>query len=232
MNFFIPCPNDITNLNKKFSIKLKHFTLIFMSISIATVLQRNSYNSYRSKSDGIYEFPELNRPAHNKDRYYMSKDIIPILIYLNQNNVIQKDFCELLKKKYRLRAQDLFKLIDGFQDYINNISQNDIIFIRSRQLRKSNFMEKNIVLNKIAFDYSSDFLHFVENNYIKNIKLSDKRKACLIEDLKKIVNSVSNREKRNAFSFLSFDQELDFDDFPINVFEFEDDNNIELNIFN
>lgn len=119
------------------------------------------YNNYRFNTR-IEAFAELHRGPPNKDRMYMHQMLKPVVEYLERCGVSEyQDFVTIFKE-HNFKMNDIKNFIAGFKKFINsqndNLNINKIDWIKDRELSKSNFGEKNLLLNKLAFQYQKEIL--------------------------------------------------------------------------
>lgn len=163
------------------------------------------YKSYRTKNDGSYCFP-VESEQFNKDRYYMCRELKPHINFLEQNGIKNHENFLRLLHNFRFKANDIRKLIKGMTKHLNaaNADKN-IVFMKKRQLKKTNSEEKNIILNRIACEYPDDLVNFVENEFLESMEnFEKKRKNIFVDELKKLVDSVSSQRK-DMFQIQDFD---------------------------
>lgn len=194
--------------------------------------EKKRYNSYRGNAGEPYSFP-IGSEYIKKDRYYMYIDMKPNLDVLKQNGIHEyENFYNLLHKS-KLKSKNIKELIDEITKYLNaNYNNKEILFLKDRQLKKSNSEEANIVLNRIACEYPEDLINFVENKYLESLQdIERQRKKSLIENLKKLVAKISQQKTDNALFIQDFD---DCNNESWNFFDFEEsrpffENNDETN---
>lgn len=194
--------------------------------------EKKKYNSYRGNAGEPYSFP-IGSEYINKDRYYMYIDMKPNLDVLKQNGIHEYENFYNLFRKNKLKSKKIKELIDEITKYLNaNYNNKEILFLKDRQLKKSNSEEANIVLNRIACEYPEDLINFVENKYLESLQdIERQRKKSLIENLKKLVDKISQQKTDNALFIQDFD---DCNNESCNFFDFEEsrpffENNDETN---
>lgn len=108
---------------------------------------------------------EIQKLTLKKDRIYMMKMLKPTIDYLQQCGIIEyQNFIETLKK-YNFKTNDIKDFIIEFQIFINSFEKKQkvpkIDWIRHRELKKANFGEKNIILNRLSYEYPNEILYFL-----------------------------------------------------------------------
>ena len=126
-------------------------------------MTRKSYNSY--KFDNCLEsFIDNQNSSTNMDRYYMAQQIKPNATFLLKKGLTKfEDFAQLFKK-YKLKNEVIINFIKSFEHFVNaGPSDKKIYWIRTRELKKANFNEKNIILTRLVVEYYDIFLPFLSN---------------------------------------------------------------------
>ena len=111
-------------------------------------------------------FEEIQKSTSKKERIYMVKMLKPSIDYLQKCGIKEyQNFIETLKK-YNFKLNDIKDFILEFQMFINSNDQHQkmpqIDWIRHRELNKANFGEKNIILNRLSYDYPNQLLYFLQ----------------------------------------------------------------------
>ncbi|KAK8842014.1 hypothetical protein M9Y10_026229 [Tritrichomonas musculus] len=175
--------------------------------------KRKEYNSHKiGFGGGVIE--EYHNYPSLKDRVYMFDQFKPHLDYLIKNNIKEfQDFIQFFRNK-GLKAKDFVKMIKSFQKYINTKHQDQfhpIYFLKPRELEKSNFGEKNIIINRIAHEYFEDFPIFLQHFLHKKYQT--------IPNHENIIQDVKDKIKKLRSNI---DESLDFD-FSITHFSMPED---------
>lgn len=100
---------------------------------------------------------------------------------------------------YKFRAGDILNLIETFIEYKSyQNSENSIFLLKKRELKKTNAGEKNVLLNRLGLEYSSEFLSFFQNFVHLYCVFSKKAKDQLIQSIRtKIERLVEEKNKKN-----------------------------------
>ena len=114
--------------------------------------------------------------------------------YLDQHGIFEyQNFAQTLHEY--IKNDDIQKFIQSFVDYKNKTGLSDSVFmLKQRELKKTNICEKNILLNRIALEYSKEFLLFFEN-YLKLYYPFMKTKNTLVESFKSKIEKLIGMEK-------------------------------------
>lgn len=156
--------------NGKKALKMENFFLIeITSLLLMLGQKKKPYRSYKLPNN-FESFNDLSsKEAANMDRRYMNKFIKPIVDYLCGENILEyQNFTELFKK-YKLKSEDIIKFINSFEYFINSQrNQKKINWLKVREIRKSNFCEKNIIINRLVHEYHDDIYLFISNHFQLN----------------------------------------------------------------
>lgn len=107
-----------------------------------------------------------NKQEMSRDRLYMIKMLKPCFEYFDQHEITNYQNLSETLKKFGFRTDNIKNLILGFQVFINahylerNISPID--WIVSRTVKKANFEEKNIIMNRLAFEYPTELFYYTQ----------------------------------------------------------------------
>lgn len=167
---------------------------------------QKKYHSHRKSHDIDYIFEEVNNLKIKKDRYYMTKELIPMATYLKDREVQMKDFITFLKKKIKINADDIFCVISDALERIaikTNNRNNMIIFMKPRQLKKANFKEKNILINRIAHEYPEIMKDCLSSYLIRHkTNMSDLEKEDIINEFQSLIYQLNNPINNNDDYFM------------------------------
>ena len=126
---------------------------------------KKNYQSHRTCSRN-HICMEIQQGTYNKDRYYMLRMLRQCVEYLDQYHIYEyQNFSDEFKNA-GFKTDNIKDYITEFKDFINSQSQNskdkipDLKWINKRSVTKANYVEKNIVLNRLAHEYSDRFLFF------------------------------------------------------------------------
>ena len=138
----------------------QNFRLIFHFL---TVMTRKTYNSYKY-GNYLESFIDCHDNSVNTDRYYMAQQIKPNVDFLLRKGLTKfEDFAQLFKK-YKLKNEVIIAFIKSFEYFVNaGPYDKKIYWIRTRELKKANFNEKNIILTRLVVEYYDLFLPFFSN---------------------------------------------------------------------
>ena len=171
---------------------------------------KRNYKSHKFENSLLANFVVDNGTA-NLDRFYMNQLIKPCVDYLNQNGIKNlQDFTRLFKK-YKLKSDDIIKFIKNFQIYIKTrIPNTEFNWIRSRELIKSNFDEKNIIINRFALEYYDFFILFVSSYFSYNYPNMNKITE-FVDQIKyktnELIKEKENNQNQNETQEYEFDHE-------------------------
>lgn len=130
---------------------------------------RKKYQNYKDYSKDDY-IKEINNKPTSRDRKYMIKQLKPVFEYFNKNGNIEiKNFCGIFKV-YGLKSEDVKKFILEIKNQIETKEDiPKIDWLKSRELNKSNFNDKNAILTRLAHEYKDFIINilnlFLTNNY-------------------------------------------------------------------
>lgn len=148
---------------------------------------------YKVGCNGI-ENRAIFQKSYTTDRSYMNAQMKRHLDYLDKHGISEyQNFVKILHN-YLLSAHEILKLIEAFIDFKNkqNLS-NNIILLKPREMKKTNSGEKNILLNRLAVEFSTEFMHFFEN-YICFFYPLMKTKNKLIQEFKNKIDILISRK--------------------------------------
>ncbi|KAK8892414.1 hypothetical protein M9Y10_029641 [Tritrichomonas musculus] len=132
------------------------------------------------------------------DRTYMNEQMKAHLDYLDQHGITEyQNFVQTLRD-YQFNAGSILRLIEAFVDYRTRQNPAHPLFLlKPRELKKTNAGEKNILLNRLALEYSFEFLSFFQN-YVQFYYPLMKIKGKLIQNIRiKIERLVEMKDKKN-----------------------------------
>lgn len=165
---------------------------------------KRSYEShmFKSQHDLMLEF---QKDGGTKDRKNMGKMMKPALNYLDQNGITkQQNFYQNLHT-FGLKANDINEMIYEFKDSINSYMQKlnydekiIIDWIKKRELKKSNFCEKNIVMNRLAAEYPQEFIVFI-NNYLLRKYPCKSDVGILVDEISIKIHKLTQQKQINSF---------------------------------
>lgn len=102
----------------------------------------------------------------NRDRLYMIKMLKPCFEYFDRHEITNYQNLSETLKKFGFRTDNIKNLILGFQVFINSLylerNISPIDWIVSRTVKKANFEEKNIILNRLAFEYPNELFYYIQ----------------------------------------------------------------------
>lgn len=150
--------------------------------------QSYKFGCMRSEVNKIFQDPKT------ADRHYMKNQMKNHIDYLDQHGIFEyQNFAQTLHEY--IKNDDIQKFIQSFVDYKNKTGLSDSVFmLKQRELKKTNICEKNILLNRIALEYSKEFLLFFEN-YLKLYYPFMKTKNTLVESFKSKIEKLIGMEK-------------------------------------
>lgn len=110
-------------------------------------------------------YREIEAGPINNERKMMLKLLKYCVNYLDNNRVyFYQDFIISLKN-FGLKNNDINNFILDFHKYINKQNQNEDIssinWINRRCIIKSNFNEKNLIINCLVHKYPNEILYFI-----------------------------------------------------------------------
>ncbi len=148
--------------------------------------QYKNYRFYTIKEANA----EMNRGPPNKERTIMHHMLNPIVEFINKSGVKEYQDFIMIFKDSRFRMRDVQNFIFEFRDWIN--SQNkQIKWISNRGLSKSNFGEKNLILNRLAIEYPNELMIFVRS-YMQNCSPEILKCESFVQDFQKKIQLLLN----------------------------------------
>lgn len=151
---------------------------------------------FKTRDEFIMEFQKENI---SKDRYYMAEMIKPNILFLDHYGISNyQNFYQLLHS-YNFKSNDINEMITEFKDYINSYNLNcQIEWIKKRELKKSNNGEKNVILNRLAVEYSNEIIDFIL--YFASKKLNNcSNIEILVKEFKSKINTLKNQVQIDSF---------------------------------
>lgn len=176
----------------------KIFRKIFQhfKINLKTTKSMQRHRKNQSYKFGCLrlEIDELFPDSLTKDRDYMRNQMKNHFDYLDQHGIYEyQNFAKTLH--VYMRTGEIQKLIQSFVDYKNTKSLGKRLFLlKPRELKKANICEINILLNRIALEYSNEFLTFFEN-YLKLYYPLMKIRSVLVQTFKNNIDHLITIEK-------------------------------------
>lgn len=154
--------------------------------------------SYKIGCNGL-EIQKVFQNATTADRVSMKKQFEVHFDFFKEYGITNyQDFVTTLHD-YKFRAGDILNLIKTFVEYKSyQNSANPIFLLKKRELKKANAGEKNVLLNRLAVEYSSEFLSFFQNYVHSYCFFSKKTKDQLIQRIRtKIERLVKEKVEKN-----------------------------------
>lgn len=147
-------------------------------------------HTFKTRNELLTEF---QKGYVKKDRFYMAEMMKPIIIYLDKFGVKNyQDFYHLMHN-YGFRSNDFTDMITEFKDFINSINTNSKIeWIKKRELKKSNYCEKNIILNRLVVEYQHEMIEFFKIYAFKKMNGSINAEL-LLNDFKAKISEINNQ---------------------------------------
>lgn len=159
---------------------------------------KKSYQShiYKTRDEFVMEFQKENI---SKDRFYMAEMIKPIILFLDHFGICNyQNFYQLLHS-YNFKSNDINEMIEEFRDYINTYKVNcQIEWIKKRELKKSNYGEKNIILNRLAIEYPNEIIDFILYFASKKLKNCSNIEI-LVNEFRSKINTLKNQVQIDSF---------------------------------
>lgn len=158
---------------------------------------KRTYQSHKFNNRCEYII-DFQKEASTKDRFYMGKMITPTITALDNSGVTNYQNFYQLFKRIGIKSKEIIVIINEFKDYINSFEQNQKInWIKPRELNKSNYGEKNIILNRLALEYPRELINFIYS-YLSRFN------PCLtngifIHELKILVDEIEKQKSLNNF---------------------------------
>lgn len=107
---------------------------------------------------------EIQRAPVNKERSFMIKMLKNCVDYLDQYGIYEYQNLIIPLKNFGFKTNDIRDYIIGFQTYINSQNQFDdprsLNWINKRCIHKSNLLEKNLIINRLAYQYPNEILYY------------------------------------------------------------------------
>lgn len=156
------------------------------------------YQSHKLKTPED-AFAEIENSSYSKDRTYMMTMIKPNVEYLKQNGISEyQNFIEVMKKN-GFKTDDMKNFILDFQYFINSFDDQQNIqkidWIRPRELSKANFGEKNLLLNRLSYEYPNQMRYFAQQYVVLKYQNMKNPNAFLIEFHFAIQNLLNSSKK-------------------------------------
>lgn len=130
---------------------------------------QNKIRVYKSRRENIRDhifYDDNQQMEVDRDRQDMVKMLKPCFEYLDKYEVTEYQNLIESFKKIGFRADNIKNFILEFKTFINSICQerkiSPIDWIVLRTLKKANFGEKNIILNRLALEYPNELLYFAQ----------------------------------------------------------------------
>lgn len=110
---------------------------------------------------------KINNKRNLPDANYISNLLNAAINYLDDKKVFKyEDFASVLKKNSGLNMTQIFQLIIDFKTKIKEEFKHlnyNVDWINKRSLSKSDFSDKNIILNCLALEFPNHFFDFLIN---------------------------------------------------------------------
>lgn len=129
-------------------------------------IEKKTYKNHRINIRQQIFYDSEQTIQMSRDRLYMIKMLKPCFEYFDNHEIIMYQNLSDTLKKFGFRTDNIKNFILGFQDFINshylerNISP--INWIVSRTVKKANFEEKNIILNRLAIEYPNELFYYTQ----------------------------------------------------------------------
>ncbi|KAK8898593.1 hypothetical protein M9Y10_000885 [Tritrichomonas musculus] len=141
------------------------------------------------------------RNSNKTDRGYMIDQMKNHFNYLDRHGIFEyQNFIQILRD-HQFMANDILNLLESFVFFKNqqNLSQ-PFFLLKPREMKKTNAGEKNILFNRLAHEYSSEFLYFFEL-YLNRFYPGMKTKENLIQKFKTKIDQLTriNEEPKKEF---------------------------------
>lgn len=117
----------------------------------------------------------------NNDRKYMKNEIMPHLTYLKWKGIKNISEITLFLKKCGFARTQMKEFIIYFDEHISNDRESNTRLFTTRQQKKSNEGEKNIVLNRMALQYPDKIIKFFKSYFDETFPNNPNRDAYVNE---------------------------------------------------
>lgn len=167
------------------------------------------YQNYKIKGDFSVNVKEtFEKQGPTADRKYMNKQMKDHIDFFESHRIEQfQNFIKLLYK-YGCKAEDQQKFFAEFIKYMKINKNINIFLLKSREMKKANAGERNILMNRIAYEYPNEFLTFLRNFLYQNYPLKLFTKS-IIKKFHEMVKQLIRSQKlndSNLFDLLNLDE--------------------------
>ena len=143
----------------------------------------------------------LSDETNKKDAKYVIALIVNNINYLDAHNIFNYENFVIILKNYGLNAIMIKNLILEFKDYMikqkdefgNSIAKMD--WLKKRSLSKTNFSQKNIILNRLAFEFIDYLITFLFDFLQKNKIIANQ---IIIEQFKNKIQNLRAQSQDNS----------------------------------
>lgn len=193
------------------------------------MIRRNN-QSHINKTNSVEILKQaLEEKELKPDQVRMNKEIKQHIDYFEIHKIEElKGFIKTLHDCDYLRW-DQVKIIEEFEKHMKNTANVEINLMKNRELKKVNSDKRNILMNRIAHQYSDEFISFLKGNLTIIFPKKNKTDE-LIEDFQvkiKELRSIDYQESVEEWfdTLLSHPEENDSFEFCDQVLDEDESNN-------
>lgn len=137
---------------------------------------------------------ESNQNVISKDNRYVLALINHAVNYLDSYNIQEYENIIDVFKNYGFKANQIIDFILEFKDYLIDLDKTlkpKLSWLNSRSLKKVKFSGKNIVLNRLAHEYSTQLIEFT----VTFLQKSDQFNSCIDLIIKNLTLKIDSMKK-------------------------------------
>lgn len=153
------------------------------------------------------------------DRGRMNEQIKNHLDILEENGINDIQNFSKIFSDHEYISKDQQNIMTEFVNYMKEQNSIKIFLLKSREMKKANENDRDIIMNRLAVEYPNNFIKFLKDHLNKNYKnKTDTEK--LIQELQAKINQLEQQKLKNAipngFIINQDDQVNLYDDSNIN----------------
>lgn len=158
---------------------------------------KKEYHNYKISSIEEYS-QEFNNGPVTRDRMYMIKIMKPSLEYLKKNGISDSQDFATVFRNYGFKSTEISDFVLFFLEKIKKTDKSITKWIKTRELKKSNAQEKNILITRLTHEYRN-FVYDFMPDFKSHTKLSQKHYNDFMTKIGKLIeNNPINKINNNA----------------------------------
>ena len=182
------------------------FEIEFVHRSLISFNKMQKSKKIKSSSSSLSNSCETKSKKSYKrtyDRDYMNEQMQIHIDYLKKNNITKYEDVHNLCHCYRFEAKDEKQMIKFFEKHLKyqeDFRYHQFYFLTNRGYQKSNSEQRNIIFNRILYEFGEEFITFLKN-YLQDKYSRMMNQEIFIDKIKELMEKITNSPAENNFTF-------------------------------